>query len=209
MMRRLYLFDFDGTLTSADTLLCFIRYACGKWRFVLGFALFSPILVLMKLHLYANWRAKQHLFSWYFRGFKLSEFDYLCRRFAADNKHLMRPLALEKLHELFTRNCIVAIVSASIDNWVRPFFYQLIVGSCSDFRVIGTKVEVDDDGLLPGRFLTNYCYGAEKVRRVLAEYPDLAGNRSSYIVEAYGDSRGDRELLAFADNAFYRPFVER
>lgn len=50
MMRRLYLFDFDGTLTSADTLLCFIHYACGKWRFVLGFALFSPILVLMKLH---------------------------------------------------------------------------------------------------------------------------------------------------------------
>lgn len=140
---------------------------------------------------------------------KLSEFDDLCRRFAADNKHLMRPLALEKLHELFTRNCIVAIVSASIDNWVRPFFDQLIVGSCSDFRVIGTKVEVDDDGLLTGRFLTNNCYGAEKVRRVLAEYPDLAGNRSSYIVEAYGDSRGDRELLAFADNAFYRPFVER
>ena len=53
--------------------------------------------------------------------------------FAADNKHLMRPLALEKLHELFTCNCIVAIVSASIDNWVRPFFDQLIVGSCSDF----------------------------------------------------------------------------
>ena len=32
MMRRLYLFDFDGTLTSADTLLCFIRYACGMWE---------------------------------------------------------------------------------------------------------------------------------------------------------------------------------
>lgn len=209
MMRRLYLFDFDGTLTSADTLLCFIRYACGKWRFVLGFVLFSPILVLMKLHLYANWRAKQHLFSWYFRGMKLSEFDDLCRRFAADNKHLLRPLALRKLDELFARNCIVAIVSASIDNWVRPFFDQLIVGSCSDFRVIGTKVEVDDDGLLTGRFLTNNCYGAEKVHRVLAEYPDLAGNRSSYIVEAYGDSRGDRELLAFADTACFRPFVER
>ena len=31
-MKRLYAFDFDGTLTTADTLLVFIRYACGTWR---------------------------------------------------------------------------------------------------------------------------------------------------------------------------------
>ena len=100
----------------------------------------------------------------------------------------------------------MAIVSASIDNWVRPFFYQLTAHSVSDFRVIGTKVEADSNGRLTGRFLTNNCYGPEKVRRVLAEYPQLAAQRSSYVVEAYGDSRGDKEMLAFADNAFYRPF---
>ena len=51
-MKRLYTFDFDGTLTTADTLLVFIRYACGTWRFIVGFLLHSPLLVLMKLKLY-------------------------------------------------------------------------------------------------------------------------------------------------------------
>lgn len=206
MMRRIYLFDFDGTLTSADTLLCFIRYACGKWRFVLGFALFSPILVLMKLHLYANWRAKQHLFSWYFRGMKLSDFDDLCRRFAADNKHLLRPQALRKLDELFAENATVAIVSASIDNWVRPFFTNMAKNSRSNFCVLGTQVEADDNGLLTGRFLTNNCYGAEKVERLCRQYPDLTVHRNDYIIEAFGDSRGDKELLSFADKAHFKPF---
>ena len=63
MKKKVYLFDFDGTLTCADTLLEFIRYACGRRRFFIGFALFCPLLVLMKLHLYPNYRAKQRLFA--------------------------------------------------------------------------------------------------------------------------------------------------
>ena len=67
-MKRLYAFDFDGTLTTADTLLVFIRYACGTWRFFWGFLVHSPLLVLMKLKLYPNYRAKQRIFAWFFRG---------------------------------------------------------------------------------------------------------------------------------------------
>ena len=205
-MKRLYAFDFDGTLTTADTLLVFIRYACGTWRFVWGFLVHSPLLVLMKLKLYPNYRAKQRIFAWFFRGMEAETFDALCRRFADDNASLIRPKAKALLSKLFAQGESVCVVSASIDNWVRPFFYQLTAHSVSDFRVIGTKVEADSNGRLTGRFLTNNCYGPEKVRRVLAEYPQLAAQRSSYVVEAYGDSRGDKELLAFADNAFYRPF---
>lgn len=205
-MKRLYAFDFDGTLTTADTLLVFIRYACGTWRFVWGFLVHSPLLVLMKLKLYPNYRAKQRIFAWFFRGMEAETFDALCRRFADDNASLIRPKAKALLSKLFAQGESVCVVSASIDNWVRPFFYQLTAHSVSDFRVIGTKVEADSNGRLTGRFLTNNCYGPEKVRRVLAEYPQLAAQRSSYVVEAYGDSRGDKEMLAFADNAFYRPF---
>lgn len=206
MMRRLYLFDFDGTLTSADTLLCFIRYACGTWRFLIGFALFSPLLVLMKLGLYANWRAKQHLFAWYFRGMKASDFDDVCRRFAADNHSLLRPKALEKLRHVFGQGSTVAIVSASIDNWVRPFFTEMARASRSAFCVLGTQVETDKDGRLTGRFLSNNCYGAEKVERLCKQLPELTTHRCDYHIEAFGDSRGDRELLAFADKAHYKPF---
>ena len=67
-MKQLFAFDFDGTLTTRDTLIAFIRYTCGTPRFLFGFLLHAPLLVLMKLRLYSNGKAKQRLFSWFFRG---------------------------------------------------------------------------------------------------------------------------------------------
>ena len=206
MKKKVYLFDFDGTLTCADTLLEFIRYACGRRRFFIGFALFSPLLVLMKLHLYPNYRAKQRLFAWYFKGMSIDNFDLVCRRFAHHNQRLMRLKALDKLREIFHNNETLCVVSASIDNWVRPFFETISKASRSDFQVIGTEVEVDTDGVLTGRFRTPNCYGAEKVRRVLEAMPQLKSNRDDFWVVAYGDSRGDKELLEFADEAHFKPF---
>lgn len=206
MRKKVYLFDFDGTLTSADTLLEFIRYACGRRRFFIGFALFSPLLVLMKLHLYPNYRAKQRLFAWYFKGMPVDNFDLVCRRFAHHNQRLMRQKALDKLREIFHNNETLCVVSASIDNWVRPFFDNISKASRSDFRVIGTEVEVDTDGVLTGRFRTHNCYGAEKVRRVLEAMPQLKSNRDDFWVVACGDSKGDKELLEFADEAHFKPF---
>lgn len=206
MKKKVYLFDFDGTLTSADTLLEFISYACGRRRFFIGFALFSPLLVLMKLHLYPNYRAKQRLFAWYFKGMSIDNFDLVCRRFAHHNQRLMRQKALDKLREIFHDNETLCVVSASIDNWVRPFFDNISKASRSDFRVIGTEVKVDTDGVLTGRFRTHNCYGAEKVRRVLEAMPQLKSNRDDFWVVACGDSRGDKELLEFADEAHFKPF---
>lgn len=206
MKKKVYLFDFDGTLTCADTLLEFIRYACGRRRFFIGFALFSPLLVLMKLHLYPNYRAKQRLFAWYFEGMSIDNFDLVCRRFAHHNQRLMRQKALDRLREIFHNNETLCVVSASIDNWVRPFFDNISKASRSDFRVIGTEVEVDTDGVLTGRFRTHNCYGAEKVRRVLEAMPQLKSNRDDFWVVACGDSRGDKELLEFADEAHFKPF---
>ena len=187
-MFKVFAFDFDGTLTTRDTLLAFIRYACGTPRFLLGFLLHAPLLVLMKLRLYSNGKAKQRLFSWFFRGMPLEAFDALCQSFASTHRHLLRPETVCLLQQALSEGAEVLVVSASIDNWVQPFFPTV--------TVLGTQIEVID-GRLTGRFLTPTCYGQEKVCRILALYPD----RSAYRLIAYGDSRGDRELLAFADEA--------
>ena len=192
-MRKVYVFDFDGTLTSRDTLLEFIRYACGTRAFALGFLRHAHLLVLMKLHLYPNWKAKQRIFSYFFKGIDLKAFDSLCQHFANDNRHLLRPEGIRTLQQAKAEGAEVLIVSASIDNWVQPFF--------PDASVLGTKVEVVD-GCLTGRFLTKNCYGQEKVNRILALYPD----RNTYHLIAYGDSRGDKELLSFADEPHFKPF---
>ena len=187
-MKQLFAFDFDGTLTTRDTLIAFILYACGTPRFLLGFLLHAPLLVLMKLRLYSNGKAKLRLFSWFFRGMPIEIFDALCQSFALSHRHLLRPETVRLLQQALSEGSEVLIVSASIDNWVQPFFPAV--------TVLGTQIEVID-GRLSGRFLTPNCYGQEKVRRILALHPD----RSAYRLTAYGDSRGDRELLAFADEA--------
>ena len=185
---KLFAFDFDGTLTTRDTLIEFIRYACGTVRFLLGFLLYSPLLVLMKLRLYSNGKAKQKVFVHFFKGMTIDAFDTLCQDFASTHRHLLRPEVVSQLEQALSEGAEVLIVSASIDNWVQPFFPKV--------KVLGTQIEVID-GRLTGRFLTPNCYGQEKVRRILTLHPD----RSAYHLTAYGDSRGDREMLAFADEA--------
>lgn len=202
MKKKIYCFDFDGTLTTSDTLLEFIKYAKGRGRFLMVFLMYSPLLVLMKLHLYPNWKAKQQIFAHLFAGMRIEKFDALCRGFAEESQHLLRPKGITLMHEALVAGAQVFIVSASIDNWVRPFFD---IRNLKGVQVLGTQIEVED-GKLTGRFKSNNCYGKEKVHRITEVLKSF--ERSEYEIEAFGDSRGDKEMLAFADKGHFKPFRE-
>ena len=103
---------------------------------------------------------------------------------------ILRQSTIRLVNKHMKEGAAVYVVSASIEEWVRPM--------CSKFGVadvLGTRIDVDDQGLLTGRFLTANCYGQEKVRRLL----EIEPQRNEYYLYAYGDSRGDREMLGFAD----------
>ena len=202
MKKKIYCLDFDGTLTTSDTLLEFIKYAKGRSRFLMVFLMYSPLLVLMKLHLYPNWKAKQQIFAHLFAGMRIEKFDALCRGFAEESQHLLRPKGITLMHEALVAGAQVFIVSASIDNWVRPFFD---IRNLKGVQVLGTQIEVED-GKLTGRFKSNNCYGKEKVHRIAEALKSF--ERSEYEIEAFGDSRGDKEMLAFADKGHFKPFRE-
>ena len=192
-MKEVYAFDFDGTLTTKDTLIEFIRYAHGSAALLWGLLCYSPLLILMKLHLYPNYKAKQRIFAHYFAGMKMEDFDKLCNKFAEYNRSLLRSGGITAIDEAIAKGVDVIVVSASIENWVAPFFPHVTV-AC-------TKIEVTD-GKLTGRFLSKNCYGQEKVNRIAELYPD----RSAYRLTAFGDSRGDKEMLDYADCRHYKPF---
>lgn len=202
-MKEAKVFDFDGTLTTCDTFLLFVKYACGFKRFLAGMLLYSPLLVLMKLKLYPNWKAKQRVFSHFFAGLSDCKFDALCRGFADSNRQILRPKGISLVLQSLSAGEKVYIVSASIDRWVRPFFDRLVSegGLMDTVSVIGTEIEVYNH-VLTGRFSTKNCYGEEKVNRLSAVLKD----RSSYHLTAYGDSNGDKEMLAYADIGHYKPF---
>lgn len=222
-LQNISAFDFDGTLTTRDTLLLFIRHACGWWALFGGLLLFSPLLVLMKLHLADNGRTKERLFRHYFSGMLERDFDALCQSFARSHTHVLRTAGLRTVQQALDRGDRVVILSASIDRWVEACLRPFLVPS-SQFQVLGTEIEVVD-GRLTGRFATPNCYGSEKVRRLkeflkkvsprgdvegatkVSPRGDVEGAlEGTPFIIAYGDSRGDKELLAYADESHYKPF---
>jgi len=196
-MRRIAAFDFDGTITRKDTLIEFLRFAGGSARFYAVFALYTPLLVLMKLRLYDNQKAKEKIFAHYFKDIPLEQFNDLCRRFSEQKgQSLVYADAKTQIAKHKAQGDEVIIISASIENWVCHFAEALKAD-----KLLATQVEVQD-GKITGRFLTANCYGKEKVKRLLSAYPE----RDKYYLIAYGDSRGDKELLQFADEQHYKQF---
>lgn len=196
-MKKIAAFDFDGTITRKDTLIEFLRFAGGNARLYTVFALYSPLLVLMKLKLYSNQKAKEKIFAHYFKGMPIEQFDNLCRRFFEQKgQSLIYTDAKTQIAKHKVQGNEVVVISASIENWVCHFADALRAD-----KLLATQVEVQE-GKLTGRFLTANCYGKEKVNRLLSVYPE----RNKYYFIAYGDSRGDKELLQFADESHYKQF---
>lgn len=202
MRHRVSVFDFDGTLTTRDTLPAFIRSALGAGGLLRALVAEAPWLALMALGLLGHGRAKERLFARCFRGWTLDGFDAACRRFARAGRALLRPAGLAAMRGALDGGQQVFIVSASVDRWVRPF---LDGAGLRGVAVVGTQVEVRG-GRLTGRFLTPNCRGPEKVRRLQEALPDTRARREHYYITAYGDSRGDKEMLSYANEAHYKPF---
>jgi HAD superfamily phosphoserine phosphatase-like hydrolase len=90
----------------------------------------------------------------------------------------------------------VVPASAALELLLEPWARAVAIDD-----VLATRLEVRS-GRVTGRLDGPNCYGPEKVARLRA----LIGGLDAFDVYAYGDSRGDRELLAAATHPAYRPF---
>ena len=197
-MTVLVLFDFDGTITTRDSLADFIQYATGRFTYYLGLLALSPMLAFYKLNLIPNHIAKQKLIAHYFKGWDADHFKKLADRYSLEQiDRITRPKALEKIRWHQEQGHKVVIVSASMECWLKGWCEK------NNLDLIATRLEVRDSKLT-GKFATRNCHGIEKANRVREAYdPSLCDH-----IYAYGDSRGDQELLALADESFYKPFRE-
>ena len=188
--RIIAVFDFDGTLTQKDTFIEFIKFTCNPIHYYFGMMLFAPLLVLMKLHLYSNWKTKEHIFSFFFKNWQYADFKERGSLFSDVIKNLTRHDTMQILRTHQERGHCVYIISASVEEWVRPWCEQQGIE-----HILCTQIEVNKKGRITGRLKSKNCYGQEKVNRLLAEEPE----RNSYFLYAYGDSNGDKKILSFAD----------
>jgi HAD superfamily hydrolase (TIGR01490 family) len=192
---KIVFFDFDGTITSKDSLFIFLKYVFGKifyWKMLF----FLPTYLRYLVGHITNQEAKEILFSMFFYNISKVEFDDICEKFVNNNlKDVLKNDALEKIQSHIVNKDKVVIVSASISNYLTPLAKQLNV------ELISTELEFKE-GIFTGRFSTKNCYGPEKVNRILERY-----NLTKYDeILAYGDSKGDREMLEIATKKFYKVF---
>jgi phosphatidylglycerophosphatase C len=194
-LRGLALFDFDGTITTKDTLIEFLKFLKGSRRFYFGMLILSPMILLYKLGIIKNWRAKEIMMSYFFGSSSVNDFQQSCVHFSKKIKSLIRVEALDKLTFHKSKGDEIFIISASPENWVK------IYGESIAVKVIATQLEVKDEKI-SGKISGKNCYGAEKVKRIRASI-NLEDFSTIY---AYGDSRGDKEMLELAEHPYYRRF---
>lgn len=199
MLDKISLFDFDGTITTDDSLIKFIRFVVGDIKTAWGMLLLSPILITYKLKLVPNYKAKQLVISYFFKGMREKQFLKDAEDYSLNHiDKILRPKAMEKIAWHLEQHHKVVVVSASIECWLKPWCDK------NSLDVIATKIEIKD-GMVTGKFLSLNCSGLEKANRVKEAY-----NLSDYdYIYAYGDTRGDKELLALANESFYKPFRGR
>jgi phosphatidylglycerophosphatase C len=192
----LALFDFDGTITSRDTLLEFIHHSKGALAFYFGFLVLSPMLVAMRLGLLPNWRVKQWVLKLFFYRDSLESFNQACRDFSRSRlPRLLRRKALDEIREHKRNGHRVVVVTASAENWIRSWADEYQV------ELLATQLEAEN-GRLTGNICGRNCHGIEKVDRI-RKYLTLSDYSAIY---AYGDSPGDREMLELGTHSYYKPF---
>ncbi len=195
----LALFDFDGTITTDDSLIKFIRFVVGDAKFAIGMVALSPMLIAYKLKFIPNYKAKQTMLGYFFKGMIEEKFKQVAKEYSLNHiDSILRPKAMEKIAWHKEQGHKVVIVSASIECWLKPWCDK------HGLDLIATKLEIKN-GIVTGKFLSKNCYGIEKANRVKERY-SLDDYDHSY---AYGDSHGDKELLELVDEGFYKPFRVR
>jgi len=195
-MGSIAFFDFDGTITTKDSLGDFIQYAVGKRKYYAGLLFNIPLLASFKLKLTPNYIAKEKLFSFFFKGWEVADFQKLADRYSVEQiDKITRFEAVKKITWHKQQGHKIVVVSASLENWLKSWCLK------NDLELIATQLEISD-GEITGNFASKNCYSSEKAKRIIKEY-----NLKEYnCIYAYGDSKGDKEMLDLAHQKFYRCF---
>ncbi|HEY0244646.1 MAG TPA: HAD family hydrolase, partial [Mucilaginibacter sp.] len=153
-------------------------------------------MAALKLKLISNQAAKERILKHFFKGMDLQSFQQGCDSFMDNALPLMiRPGALEEIKKLKTEGFEIVVVSASPENWIKKW------SDANGLGLIGTRLQTDN-GLLTGYIDGTNNNAEEKAARIRTAF-----NLSDYDeIYCYGDSSGDKAMLALGTKSFYKPF---
>lgn len=199
IFRPLVAFDFDGTLTWKDSFMAFLRWRAGARRYAAGMARLAPSAFAYLGHRDRE-RLKMRAVREFLAGVSRAELEADAQRFASERaRRLFRPDAIQVWKRWQGQGARLVIVTASPETIIAPFARGL-----GAERLIGTRLAFDEHDRVNGDFIGHNCRGAEKVVRLREAYGD-----DMALEAAYGDTDGDREMLAVAEQPGLKVFGGR
>ena len=194
-----FAFDFDGTLTMRDSFTAFLRWRSSQVAWARGLLQLAPDLLAYLMHRDRG-RLKAAAVRAFLKGVTRAELTRDAEAFAEQGfDKLFRPDAVRTWWRHKATGATLAIVTASPEEVVAPFANRL-----SADLLIGTRLTwTADDRAAVGLAGAN-CRGAEKVRRLRERL-----GQHVKLTAAYGDTAGDREMLAMAAEGHMRAFRDR
>ncbi|MGE4072195.1 MAG: HAD family hydrolase [Lysobacterales bacterium] len=191
---NLALFDFDGTITTREMYVDFVRHAIGPKRFALGRVRLAPHYLAYRMRLLSGSSIRAKIVAIGFTGMSETEARNAGESFAQTVlPQVLRPVAMERIAWHKERGDRVVVVSGGLETYLEHW--------CRTHEVdlLGSRLAVRD-GRLTGLYDGEQCVGPEKVRRVRERYPE-----SDYdCIYAYGDTHEDLAMLEMAQHQTYR-----
>lgn len=185
---NLALFDFDGTITTHETMPGFMRRAVTPLRRALGVPVFAPMLAGYRMGLVSGTAIRSAVTMFGFRGVPVAQVHAAGERFATEYlPTALRPEAMQRIAWHQAQGDKVVLVSGGLDVYLAPWCRQ------HGLDLICSALETRGDRLT-GRYRGAQCVSEEKARRVRERY-DLAAYAQCY---AYGDTHEDDAMLALA-----------
>ncbi len=189
-------FDFDGTLTTHDTIWPFgvflIRRAHGN-SYAKAIRL-SFLLACLKVRALSNHQFKEQFCRLLLRGCREDEVQRLATLFADSVvAGMLNDEVVDALRQHQRAGDDVYLLSSNFSLVLRPWQEAWAVRG-----MIATDVE-SKAGRLTGRLLGRACDGREKLKRVVQAF----GREPIEQATAYGDSRSDRYIMEFVKKAVW------
>jgi len=189
-------FDFDGTLTVRDSFSAFLKWRAGPFRWWLGCLRLAPAGLGYAFDRDRG-RIKAAAVREFLKGATRERLDADARTFAEQySRSLLRPDAVEVWKRWRNEPVQLVIVTASPDFVVAPFARGLGAD-----QLIGTRFVFDAQDRITGAYVSPNCRGPEKVVRMKQAFGE-----AFRLKAAYGDTTGDREMIAMAETSGYQIF---
>lgn len=192
-------FDCDGTLIRGDATRRFLLLLRGPIGLALDLCTLAPQLLAWRLGRCSTTLLKEAVLNRALQAAPLRRREAALGQLPVILVAQLRPQAVARLrwHQQHGHRCL--IVTASPDPLIAPLArhlgVELIATGCSDPLQVGPTS--------PLQLTTPNCKGLEKLQRLERHLGFLP---PPYQLEAYGDSRGDRELLLASGQPHWRSF---